>query len=232
MPHLAREFYGPEELIAAAAIPSKTFTKVISLRSMTVAHRPRFESFLMTELEEVLFLDGDTLLTTAIPEVFELLEQFDLGLTIAPQLHGSQAIKMGIHELLPWVSTALPEYNGGFILAKANEDFRSFVRLWLGLFEKCINVGFMMDQPSLRVAAATSKLRIAVLPNNYNFRANAPQTVNGLVKILHAHADLHAISGFINNTKGFRHYQPSDDYVYGFMPKTFLDRQVSKQTSN
>lgn len=224
MPRLAREFYGPQELINSVSIPPNTFTKIVALKSVTVDHRPRFESFLMTDLDVALFLDGDTMLIEPIPEIFGILEHFDIGLTIAPQLHAPSAIEKGLHEVLPKVSFALPEYNGGFILARVDDRFRTFIKNWLGLFERSLAHGIGLDQPSLRIAVATSDLRVAVLPNNYNFRANTRQSVVGMVKVLHAHANLPEIAKFINQKLGFRFYQPSEELVYGFRPKAFLTK--------
>ncbi|MBL8791944.1 MAG: hypothetical protein JNM45_15745 [Rhizobiales bacterium] len=225
MPELAREFYAPEELLREFPLPEGTFTKIVSLKSTQVKHRPRFESFLLTELDSALFLDGDTKLIRPIPEVFDLLEHFDLGLTIAPQLHGRASMSNEVMSVLPKVSYALPEYNGGFILAKVNEPFRAFIRQWLELFEKCIKVGLTMDQASLRVAAALSGLRIAVLPNNYNFRAIVKQVVVGEVRLLHAHAELDEIEKYINKEVSFRFYQPSEKIVHGFYPKGLVPQK-------
>ncbi|MFT3670966.1 hypothetical protein [Aestuariivirga sp.] len=224
MPRLAREFYAPEELINNVSIPPNAFTKVVALKSVKVAHRPRFEALMMTGLDVALFLDGDTMLTEPIPEVFGILEHFDIGLTIAPQLHAQSAIEKGLHEVLPKVSLALPEYNSGFFLARVDDRFRAFTKNWLGLFERSLAHGIALDQPSLRIAVATSDLRVAVLPNNYNFRANTLQSVVGKVKVLHAHANLPEIAKSINQKHGFRCYQPSDELVYGFRPKAFQKR--------
>ena len=88
---------------------------------------------------------------------------------------------------------AIAEFNGGLIVAKNSEKFRSFIKIWMQLFRICLSQQYEMDQASLRIALAKNDLRIATLPNNYNFRANLNQSVAGAVKILHCHGELEEI---------------------------------------
>ncbi len=90
---------------------------------------------------------------------------------------------------------------------------------WMRLFAICMAEKFDMDQPALRSALATSRLRIANLPNNYNFRANMTQVVNRRVKILHAHGELEKIAGYINRMEVERTYVPNKEQIHGFYPK-------------
>jgi hypothetical protein len=219
MPDLARELYGPRALLDNCRFPDGLFTKVVKLDKVQIEHRPRFESFLQTTLDEVLFLDGDTHLVEPIYDVFDLLRHFDAGLTIAPQLHSRLAFDKGVHKHMPSVSLALAEYNGGFIAAKNNARFKSFVMRWIDYFITCLAHDFSLDQASLRVAVATSDMRIATLPANYNFRAHVPQVIGGRVKLLHAHAELKEIAKTINQTENFRNYQPDPSLTYGFFPR-------------
>ena len=76
-----------------------------------------------------------------------------------------------------------------------------------------------MDQAALRSALVHSRLRVATVPNNYNFRALLAQTVTGRVKILHAHGELQRISRTINASTGIRLYTPRPEDIYGFRPK-------------
>jgi hypothetical protein len=76
-----------------------------------------------------------------------------------------------------------------------------------------------MDQVALRVALAKSDLRIATLPNNYNFRANINQSVAGTVKILHCHGELQEIAQIVNQQNSIRIYQPGRELVHGLKPR-------------
>jgi hypothetical protein len=93
------------------------------------------------------------------------------------------------------------------------------VETWSGLFEKAQKAGFRMDQASFRSAAIKSGLRIATLPNNYNFRANIENNLAQAVKILHAHGELEKIAGYINAKTSMRVYIPKQEEIYGFSPR-------------
>jgi hypothetical protein len=93
------------------------------------------------------------------------------------------------------------------------------VERWSALFAECRTIPFGMDQASFRSAVVTSRLRIATLPNNYNFRANIENGVAGAVKILHAHGDLERIAGHVNSPLSIRVYRPVAGEIDGFQPK-------------
>ena len=194
MPDIERELYITENIFPVnRKILESAFTKVVSLQEINFPHRPRFESFLMTTLDHAVFIDGDTLILEPCYELFQVLDDFEIALCLAPQLHHSKAIKSNLHSFLPFVSMAVSEFNGGLIVAKNTEKFRNFVKIWMQLFRICLSREYGMDQASLRIALAKSDLRIATLPNNYNFRANLAQSVAGAVKILHCHGELEEI---------------------------------------
>ncbi|GAG27069.1 unnamed protein product, partial [marine sediment metagenome] len=68
-------------------------------------------------MEQAIFIDGDTLLLEPVPELFDLLDNFDIAVSPAPQYLSPQALSMGIFEQLPPVPAALPEWNTGLIVA-------------------------------------------------------------------------------------------------------------------
>ena len=217
MPLLRREIVVTAELDTAEVRARFDSVRVVS--SPRHAHRPKFEAMLECELDQALFIDGDTWLVEPIDELFDVLAQFDVALAPAPQYLHPKAAALGVYERLPPVSTALPEWNGGVLLAHISDRFRRFVLRWSELFELCQHTGFAMDQPSLRAALAHSDLRIANLPVNYNFRANLPQMVKGRVKILHAHGELERIASYVNRSEALRHYQPVAAEIHGFQPR-------------
>jgi hypothetical protein len=219
MPHLEREIYfTPDVHQQFKPEAERLFSKVVVLQKPDHPTRPRFDSCLQTDLEQALFIDGDTLLLEPVPELFDLLDQFDIALAAAPQYLSPQAERMGIFDLLPPVSIALPEWNTGVLLANMTPGFRSMVRSWGELYTMSKRSGFDMDQASFRSALASSSLRIATLPTNYNFRANMPQVVARRVKILHAHANLAKIAESINLGTGVRIYTPNRDDIHGMKP--------------
>ncbi|MEZ6127962.1 MAG: hypothetical protein R3C59_04725 [Planctomycetaceae bacterium] len=207
MPQLRRVLWRTPDCGAVAENES-TFDEIITIDSPAYRHRPRFEAMLNCDAERALFIDGDTLLVEPVPELFETLDQFDIALCTAPQRFHSLALRNRIYDHLPHVSSAVPEWNAGMIVARINDRFRRFVRRWMELFDVCLSLQYSMDQPALRAALATSDLRIATLPNNYNFRTMMPQVIKGSVKILHAHDDLPKLAARINRVTDLRIYSP------------------------
>jgi hypothetical protein len=225
MPDLERHLFIPSVLLKecrealTGSGPVEPFTRIVALKQIAYPHRPRFESMLRFDLDQVIFIDGDTLLLAPAPELFEVLEHFDVALTIAPHLFHPKGEAAGIYDVLPRVSMALPEWNGGLLVARKSPRFRAFVIAWDALFLASIKAGYLLDQASLRSALATSDLRVATLASTYNFRANVEQMARGKIKILHAHGDLPAIARTINATIRNRHYQPDKILIHGFTPR-------------
>jgi hypothetical protein len=221
MPDLEREVYFTADVYQQFKPEAeRLFDKAVVLQKPEHPTRPRFDACFQTDLEQALFIDGDTLLLEPIPELFELLDLFDIGLMAAPQNLSPRAVRLGIFEMLPPVPAALPEWNSGVIAAKMSPDFHTMARNWSDLYALCKKSGFDMDQASLRSALAHSRLRIAPLPAIYNFRANMPQVFTGKVKILHAHGNLPKIADSINLQSGMRSYMPNGDDIYGFKPRS------------
>ena len=198
MPDLAREIYVTETLLKEAgersASPSPRWSS--SPTPPTPTGRASRRRFRLT-LDQAVFIDGDTLFLSPVYELFDLLEQFDIAASLAPQYLSPRAVAARVAERLPKVSLAQPEWNTGVIVARVDDAFRAMVREWSALFAKCRAVPFSMDQASFRSAVTPSRLRIATLPNNYNFRANIENSLAGAVKILHAHGDLEKIGGHV-----------------------------------
>ena len=218
MPDVERELYITENLIPAnKTILESAFTNVVPLQRVSFPHRPRFDAFLMTTVDRPVFIDGDTFVLEPVYELFEVLDDFDIALCIDPQLHHPKAIDSNLHSFLPSVSMAVPEFNAGLIVANNTEKFRNFIKSWMQLFKICLTRQYAMDQVALRVALAKSDLRIATLPNNYNFKANIIQAAAKLVKILHCHGDLEEISKGINQRRTIRSYEPCT-LVHGLKP--------------
>jgi hypothetical protein len=220
MPDLRRQLFVTEPLYAEARSHiDKVFPEVFALPATLHAHRPRFEATLKTDLAQAIFIDGDTFFVSPVYELFDILADFDIAAALAPQIFSPQAIGLKVYDLLPTVSAALPEWNTGVIVARIDDAFRTMVDTWSALFRQAQKVGFSMDQASFRSAAIKSGLRIATLPNNYNFRANIENNLARTVKILHAHGDLEKIAGYINDKTGMRVYIPKPEEIHGYAPR-------------
>jgi hypothetical protein len=219
MPDLEREIYFTADVYQQFKPEAeRLFDKIVVLQKPEYPTRPRFEACLQTDVEQALVIDGDTMLLEPAAELFELLDHFDIAVAAAPQYLAPLAVKLGIFDLLPPVSIALPEWNAGVMVANITPGFRSMVRQWSDLYAISRRAGYDMDQAGFRSALAGSRLRIATLPANYNFRAHLPQAVALRVKILHAHANLAAIAESINLETGMRMYTPNPDDIRHVRP--------------
>ncbi len=222
MPDVAREVYVTRAVADVLQDGWQTrFTQVVVLDDAKHFHRPRFDAMLETALDQAIFIDTDTFFVEPVYELFDMLEQFDIAAMAAPQYLHPTGLEQGIFDMLPPVSEAVPEWNGGVIVARSTPGVRKTIEQWSVMFEKCMEKGYRMDQASLRAALVHSKLRIATLPNNYNFRANLPQIVTRSVKILHAHGDLPEIAKTINASTAIRPYTPDKRLIHGQFPKGF-----------
>lgn len=223
MPDLRRQIFVERSLFEQELFDLRSvFDDVVVLDKLRHKHRPRFEATLMTDLDEAVFMDGDTLFLSPIREVFDLFKYYDIALTLAPQSFNQKAADLGLYDLMPKVSEAQREWNTGLIAARVDENFRALVEEWSQLFSQSFARGLHFDQPPFRIALATSRLRIASLPENYNFRANIPRFAFGPIKVLHAHGDLPAIARYINSDLRMRLYEPKRSEIYGMTPREFV----------
>lgn len=220
MPELHVELFCTPELLELGATEfHNIFSQIHVLDNVSFKHRPRFEACKISNLDEAIFIDGDTLFLSPCIELFDLLTNFDIALAIAPQLHHPSFIGSTAQNALPNISLALPEFNTGVMVVKNTDQFQSFIQDWEHYFAVCIENSYLMDQASFRIALARSTLRVATLPNNYNFRANVAQSVTSKVKIIHCHGELDLIASSINNTLAMRLYTPDSKLTHGFKPK-------------
>ena len=138
--------------------------------------------------ERTLFLDTDTYCLAPLPELFELLDRFDLA---AAHEAGrfSTRWKEGIEVFIqaPGIPTSFPELNSGVIAFRRQTNVSKVFERWLALVEqaRAATVPHTQDQPAFRRALYESDLRIAVLPPEYNFRLVVSGFARGPIKLIH-----------------------------------------------
>jgi len=144
-----------------------------------------------TPFEQTVFLDSDTYLCEAVPELFELLDRCDIAMAHAP-------MRVIGHAPVP---ACFPECNSGVIAYNVNERTKELFANWAEFYsEQTSPTGRLNDQPPLRKALWQSDVRLIVLPPEYNFRFVLPAFAGrGSVKILHGrHNDMAALAAEIN----------------------------------
>jgi hypothetical protein len=133
-----------------------------------------------TVFDRTLIMDADTWLVEPVPELFALLDWFDIAVAHAPF---REVYDVG-------VPLAFPEYNIGVMSFKKSGELSKVVRRWQRDFTKDSverseerRVSWFPSQATFRRALYESKLRICTLPPEYNWRGTG--YVHHSVKIVH-----------------------------------------------
>jgi len=157
----------------------------------------RMEAWRQSPFERTLALDADVWLAEPVPELFDLLDRFDLAATLAPWREGHPVA----------VPAAFPEHNCGVVAFRKNGLLLSLVDDWEQRFGRRYEgleetKSVHNDQPAFREALYHSVLRIATLPAEYNWRGVG--YVWGKVKVLHTRRPPQRVAHEINEQLGPR----------------------------
>ena len=173
-----------------------------------------------TPFERTILLDTDTYCLGAFPELFDLLDRFQLAAALdigrfSERWDGSAGAHVFIQA--DGVPACFTELNTGVIAFRNEPDVLQMFDQWL---KACLDarraaIPHGQDQPSFRKVIYDSDIRIATLPSEYCFRLHTPDYARGAVKILHgrwSYSDLGAESDafvarlgrLINKTSGPR----------------------------
>lgn len=128
----------------------------------------------------IMFLDADTYMCEPVPELFGMLDEFNIIAAHAPARYTTGNINN--------LSNAFPEVNVGVFMFHAYDD--DFLRAWRDQFEKHRNVYNNNDQGSLRdimwqTLYENEKFRYHIIPPEYNCRFNFACFIATDPKILH-----------------------------------------------
>jgi hypothetical protein len=142
----------------------------------------RMEGMAKTPYERTLSLDTDCWVVDPVPELFEVLDQFDCALPMS-----------GIRTVYPLnVPECFYDFNPGVFAYRWSEQMKGLLADWkkrfLSHFEKLNGVshpevGWFHSQPSFSEAIYHSRLRVAPLGQEYNWRGTG--YVHKRVKIVH-----------------------------------------------
>ncbi len=169
-----------------------------------------------TPFQRTIFVDTDTIFTSPMLDVFELLSRFEIA-----------AVPDPFWCEYPDVPACFMQLNTGLIAYQSTQRVRDFFELWLTVYQREFEAAGrpkdMHDQPAFQRLLFASDLRIYLLPAEYNLRLVCPQMVRiwAKAKMLHArHADL-ADLGLRVNAKNdvrviwpnWRHFLRSDLFL-------------------
>jgi hypothetical protein len=138
--------------------------------------------------ERTILLDSDTYCLQPFPELFDLLDRFDLAAAheagrFATRWDGGAEVFIRAAD----VPDCVPELNTGVIAFRREPRVLALFERWLALTEeaRAASVPHTQDQPAFRRAIYASDLRVAVLPPEYNFRLIIPGFARGAIKLIH-----------------------------------------------
>ena len=138
--------------------------------------------------ERTILLDADTYCLAPFPEVFDLLDRFDLAAAHEAGRFATRWVD-GSEQFIraPDVPECFPELNTGVLAFRRQANVLKLIERWLALAEeaRAAPVPHTKDQPAFRRAIYESDVRVAVLPPEYNFRLICPGFARGLIKLIH-----------------------------------------------
>jgi hypothetical protein len=140
--------------------------------------------------ERTITLDSDTYCLQAFPEVFDLLDRYQLAAAHESGRFATRwdpATGTEVFIRAKDVPECFPELNTGVVAFRRHPDVLAVFDRWLAA---CRNVRqapvpHTQDQPSFRQVVYDSDLRVAVLPPEYNFRLVCPGYARNAIKIIH-----------------------------------------------
>ncbi len=166
-------------LITDQDVETEVFDTTLDLDNPRHDGGDRVLHMLRSPYDRTLFVDTDIYFTSPVHELFELLDEFDLGVATNGQFF--KAIEHHGDE----IPESFPEFNGGVILYADREPVHEFQRRWEVEFLADADVGLSYNQPSLRKVLYESEIRYTILPRRYNCIFRRPGQVHGTVKLFH-----------------------------------------------
>jgi hypothetical protein len=180
----------------------------LSLESFEPTDNPyvdKIRNMRRSPFERTIFLDSDTFVIGEIAHLFDLLDGYDLAVALAPGTRGLWD---------PEVPAAFSEFNTGVVAWRAGERTAEFMACWQDTYvawqrDKPFPLAGeprgRADQPAFRRCAWQQRLRIVVLPPEYNYRTGVPGTVIGKVRVIHGrHDDYERVAARLNGSAGPR----------------------------
>ena len=153
----------PIDIYTSDLVPEGVFDRVHPLE--TDWFRPKFEALARSRFARTLYLDADLVVLADMSDVFWLLNRFDIA--AAQVQHANQDFARRVwRQAMPH---AFPQVNSGVLGLRASDATRAFMRQ---VHDALHASGLNQDQPILREMLWSTDLRLAILPPEYNLRAD------------------------------------------------------------
>lgn len=125
--------------------------------------RRKHEFVHLTPFERTLYMDSDTIVTTALGDLFQLLDKYDVA---AAHVRRRDSM-FRLRSFKADVPRSFPQVNCGVMLYRMNERMEALFARWREIYNEG---GFRRDQIPFREALWHSDARLYVLPPEYNQR--------------------------------------------------------------
>ncbi len=123
--------------------------------------RPKMEALRRSRFDRTLYLDADTVVVRPIADALDLLDRFDV-VGAHENYRNSPSSRTHWKGRIP---SAFPEINSGVLGIRKSRATRTLLRRWE---EGFLTSDLKNDQPVLRRLLYDSRLRVGVLPMDYN----------------------------------------------------------------
>lgn len=155
------------------------------------------------EADYLLYLDTDTYMAHPVPEVFNLLDHFDLASVIAPARQISYTVG--------YIPACFAEFNTGVLAFRNCDQVRELFAEWLRVYEDNPDLYGENDQGPLREVLLDWPGRFWAMSPEYNCRFGFGGQAAGLIKILHGRSDdMAGLAQRINADTGIRGWRRGD----------------------
>lgn len=204
--------------------------------------KPRYMA--NSPFERTVYLDADTYCCAPFPELFDLLDRFDIAAAYDdgrftertdPASGEQHFIKV------PGIPDCFPELNSGVIAYRHWPAVDALLKRWAADYEEGRDGPLLdhRDQPSFRAALYNSQVRLGVLPAEYNFRLVCPGFARNAIKIIHGRWNyepirdnptetLQALDRAFNATHGPRVFVPALGMIYGHGPYAHVPQEPER----
>lgn len=138
-----------------------------------------------TPFERTVYLDSDTFICAPIDNLFQILDIFDMAMTIERYNHSYAFFQRYNSAFQLRFENVLPEYHTGLIVYNNNECVKNLFADWLHIHHE---MSIKADMPSFREAFIKNAItvRIAALPFEYNyFGTNSFGFAYNEIKVIH-----------------------------------------------
>lgn len=190
----------PITVFSQFPVESDIFERVVLIQPTRQGFYDKSKFILQSPYERTLFIDADTRVIAPVPELFTLLDHFDVAAT------HEEYLSTDWHDQYPRpdIPPCFPEFNTGVMMLKRSERTQRVLERWSSLYGDYLqdHPGQPInDQPFFRAAAYDGDLRIATLTREYNCKFRGQGYLKGLVKIMHGHVDLELDPAFVEKAR-------------------------------